>query len=197
MKARRAEARRGLLRLAAAQNGYFSAGQALAEGYSYQAQKYHVDQGNWLKVDRGLYRLPEWPAGERDDLVRWCLWSRGRAVVSHDTALGVHELGDVNPTRIHLTVPSTFRQKADGPVLHRADLPEGDVVEHAGYRITTPLRSLLDAASGVLDLERLASAVHDALAQGVVTRRSLRERADEMDPRAALRIERAIGAERD
>lgn len=195
MTANRRDARRNLLRLAASQSGYFTAAQALEEGYSYQAQKYHLDHGNWIRVDRGLYRLPEWPAGERDDLVRWHLWSKRRAVVSHETALAVYELGEVNPERIHLTVPPSFRQRPRRPVLHRADLPDSDVVEHAGYRVTTPLRSLLDTAAGDLDLERLASAVRDALSKGLVTRRALRERADEVGPRAALRIERAIARE--
>jgi hypothetical protein len=180
------------MRLAAIQSGYFTAAQALKEGYSYQAQKYHFDQGNWQKVDRGLYRLPEWPVAERDDLVRCHLWSKGRAVVSHETALAVHDLGDLNPERLHLTVPPRFKQQARGLALHRGDLPASDVVEHAGFRITTVLRSLLDVAAGNLDLERLASAVGEALAKGLVTRHALRERADEMGARAALRIERAI-----
>jgi len=46
---------------------------------------------------RGLSRLPDYPPGEREDLIRWSLWSHNRqgfsqAVVSHETALAVHEL---------------------------------------------------------------------------------------------------------
>jgi len=88
--------------------------------------------------------------GDYDDLVRWTLWSRGLGVVSHDTAISIHDLGDVNPRRVHLTLPPGFRAKADGVVLHHGELGEGDTWAREGYRITTPFRTAIDAAaSGV------------------------------------------------
>lgn len=194
----RTDLRRRLLAIAARQSGYFTAAQALDAGYSYPAQGYHARRGNWLRVDRGIYRLPEWPTGPRDDLVRWSLWSRGRAVVSHETALSVHELGDVDPARVHLTAPPNFRQKNPGVVIHRADLAPRDVQEYEGFRVTTPLRSLLDVAAAELDLDQLGQAIAEALVRGMATRRALVDRADEFGANAALRIERALqGVERD
>lgn len=188
----RTDLRRRLLAIAATQSGYFTAAQALDASYSYPAQRYHAKRGNWLRVDRGIYRLPEWPTGPREDLVRWSLWSRGRAVVSHETALSVHELGDVDPAHVHLTVPPNFRQRNPGVALHRADLSSEDVEEHDGFHVTTPLRSLVDVAAGELDLDQLARTIEEALARGMTTRRALRDRADEFGPKAALRIERAL-----
>jgi predicted transcriptional regulator of viral defense system len=194
----RTDLRRRLLAIAARQSGYFTAAQALDAGYSYPAQGYHAKRGNWLRVDRGIYRFPEWPTGPRDDLVRWSLWSRARAVVSHETALSVHELGDVDPARVHLTAPPNFRQKNPGVVIHRADLAPRDVQEREGFDVTTPLRSLLDVAAGELDLDQLAQAIAEALERGMTTRRALLDRADEFGANAALRIERALqGVERD
>ena len=194
----RTDLRRRLLAIAARQSGYFTAAQALDAGYSYPAQGYHAKRGNWLRVDRGIYRFPEWPTGPRDDLVRWSLWSRGRAIVSHETALSVHELGDVDPARVHLTAPPNFRQKNPGVVIHRGDLAPRDVQEHEGFRVTTPLRSLLDVAAGELDLDQLGQAIGEAVAGGMTTRRSLLDRADGFGANAALRIERALqGVERD
>ena len=145
-----------------------------------------------MRVDRGIFRLPEWPVGAREDLVRWTLWSRFRAVISHETALGVHDLGDVDPARTHLTVPLKFRQSDPSVVLHRGDLPAVDIDERDGYRVTTPVRSLLDVAGGDLDLDQLARAVDEAIENGMTTRRTLLARADELGARAALRIERAL-----
>jgi predicted transcriptional regulator of viral defense system len=194
----RTDLRRRLLAIAARQSGYFTAAQALEAGYSYPAQRYHAKRGNWLRVDRGIYRFPEWPTGPRDDLVRWSLWSRGRAVVSHETALSVHELGDVDPARVHLTAPPNFRQKNPSVVIHRADLAPRDVQGHEGFRVTTPLRSLLDVAAGELDLDQLGQSIAEALARGMTTRRALLDRANEFGANAALRIERALqGVERD
>src|SRR5919197_1265542 len=157
----RRERRRRLVEVAGAQSGYFSAAQALEVGYSYQAQKQNADRGSWRKVARGIFRLPEWPAGGREDLVRLALWSHDRAVVSHESALSLHDLGDVNPSGIHLTVPPGFRQRPPaGVALHRAELPPADVRRQEGFQVTTPLRSLLDVAGGDLDLD-LRQAVRD------------------------------------
>lgn len=188
----RVDLRRRLAQLAAQQSGYFTAAQALTAGYSYPAQRYHVHRGNWAQVDRALFRLRDWPASEHEQLVRWTLWTRGRAVVSHETALSVHGLGDVNPSRVHLTVPPGFRQETPGAVLHRGELPDADVWEQEGYRITTPLRSVLDVAAGDVAVDQLATLIDDALRKGVFTRRMLLERADELGAHAALRIERAL-----
>jgi predicted transcriptional regulator of viral defense system len=185
--------RRRLADVAGAQAGYFTAADAVAVGYSHQAQKFHVDSGNWMRVGRGIFRLPSWPVGEHDDLVRWALWARGRAVVSHETALRVHDLGDVNPTLIHVTVPSGFRQSAAAVRLHRGVLPPADVVGHAGYRVTTPTRSLVDVAGADLPQDQLVIAVRDAIHRGVTTRHRLIDRAETLNDRATLRIERALG----
>ncbi len=190
----RQDLRRRLAAVAAEQSGYFTAAQALSVGYSYQAQKFHADRGNWLRVDRGLFRLPEWPVGEHDDLVRWSLWSRDRAIVSHETALAVHDLGDANPAAVHLTVPANFRSRVPAGIrLHRVELPAGDIWLREGFKITTSLRSLLDVAAGTLDLDQLADAVRRACEQTPTTRDELTARAEEFGPRAALRIERALG----
>lgn len=184
--------RRRLAEIAGTQSGYFTSAQALKAGYSYQSQRYHVHRGNWTQVDRALFRLPEWPSSPNEHLVRWSLWSKDRAIVSHETALSVHELGNVNPARVHLTVPSGFRQSAPGVVLHRDELPGTDVREQEGYRITTPVRALVDVAAGDLEVDELAIAVDDALRRGLTSAQALRSRADELGAHAALRIERAL-----
>lgn len=189
----RRELRRRLVGLAGRQSGHFTAAQALAAGYSYPSQRYHVDRGNWLRIDRGLFRIPEWPPGPHEDLVRWALWSRGQGVVSHETALAVHDLGDVNPSRVHLTVPRAFRARNLRITLHRGILPAEDIEEHEGYKITTPVRSLLDVAGTEIEIDHLVRAVEAALRRGLTTKRTLRARADAAEPLAALRIERALG----
>ena len=185
-----------LYEMAAAQEGYFTAGQALQAGYAYSQQHFHRSRGNWLRVDRGLYRLRDFPPGEREDLVRWSLWSRDQkgkpqAVVSHETALAVHELSDVMPNRVHLTVPKGFRKRVPpGCVLHKADLAAGDVEPRGGYQVTTPLRTLLDVADSPLSQEHLNRAVREALERGLV-RRSLLEGA-QCPTRVRGRLDRAL-----
>lgn len=184
--------RRELNALAYRQAGYFTAAQALATGYSYQAQKHHADAGNWVRVGHGVYRLPGWPAESGDEFVRWVLWSRGKGVVSHDSALRIHGLSDADPAAIHLSVPPRFRRADDHVVLHRQNVDDADRETRMGWSVTTPLRTLVDVAAGDLSQEIVDAAVADALASGLVTRRRiLRRTADEAE-RAALRLERAL-----
>ena len=71
-----------LYRIADAQGGYFTAAQALQVGYAYSQQHFHLRRGSWLRVDRGIFRLRDYPPGEREDLIRWSLWSRNQKGIS-------------------------------------------------------------------------------------------------------------------
>lgn len=188
----RRELRRHLFTRAAEQGGYFSAGQAKSIGYSYQAQAHHVGAGNWQRVDRGLFRLTEWVPDIHDDLARWTLWSRGDGVVSHETALSVHGIGEFEAAVVHLTVPPGFARTDAGVALHHANLPDEDVLARTGFRVTTPARSIIDVAALAPDEDQLARAIAEAGDAGRLTVPALRARAEAVDVRAALYIERAL-----
>jgi predicted transcriptional regulator of viral defense system len=181
-----------LFKLASEQAGYFTAAQAKQIGYSYQAQAHHVAAGNWSRIDRGLFRLVEWLPDVHDDLVRWSLWSRGQGVVSHETALAVHGVSEFESAWVHLTVPQGFTMRDDVVVLHREELSDADIEVRTGFRVTTPLRSLIDIAATAPDEEQLARAVGEAMQRGLVSLRMLRSRAEVVDARAALYLERAV-----
>lgn len=188
----RRDLRRRLFNLASDQGGYFTAAQAKDLGYSYQAQAYHVAAGNWHRIDRGLFRLAEWVPELHDDLRRWTVWSKGRAVVSHETGLSVLGVGEFESARVHLTVPQHFTMNDDAVVLHHVRLPDNDVLEQAGFRVTTATRSLVDVAAAGAEEDQLARAIMDATEAGLTTIRQLRARAEAIDAKAALLIERAI-----
>jgi predicted transcriptional regulator of viral defense system len=187
-----------LYQIAASQGGYFTAAQARAAGYTYRQQHYHSSRGNWLQIDRGLFRLRDFPPGEREDLIRWSLWSRDQkgmpqAVVSHDTALTVHDLSDVMPECVHLTVPRGFRKRVPaGCVLHFASLAEEEIEARPGYSVTTPLRTLIDVAGSALSQEHLDAAVKEALERGLVRRSVLGS--VRCEPATRRRLDRALAA---
>ena len=192
MPADRRQLRRRLFEVAAAQAGYFTAAQAKSVGYSYQAPAYHVDAGNWQRFDRGIFRLAEYVPELHADLVVWSLWSRHRAVVSHESALSVHGIGEFESPQVHLTVPPGFSMRDPAVVLHRRELPQVDIVDHAGFRVTTVIRSLIDVAGAGADDDQLARAIGEARDEGMLTLRQPRSRATQVDERAASQIERAI-----
>lgn len=41
-------------------------------------------------------------------------WASGRGVLSHDTALDLHELCDINPAKVHLTLPPDYSPRRLG-----------------------------------------------------------------------------------
>jgi len=194
------ENKRRLYEIAEAQGGYFTAAQALKAGYAYSQQHFHVARGNWERVERGIFRLPHYPAHAYEDLIRLSLWSRTQqgepqVVASHETALLLHELSDILPAKIHLTVPPGFRKPTPpGCVIHRATLQPADFEERGGYRVTTPLRTLLDVADSPLSREHLDQAVTEALRRGMVRRVEL-EAAAETSP-VQSRLEQALAAAR-
>ena len=86
------------------------------------------------------------PAG--DCQVQEALLRLPGAVLSHDTALEVEDLADVNPRRIHVTMPPGYRLRRQVPgwiTVHRDRLEPAEVTEHQGLEIVTPARAIIDA----------------------------------------------------
>ncbi len=166
--------RQNLYNVASTQQGYFSAKQALSCGYSHRLQHYHKEKGQWVEIERGFFRLSNFPSSPNEDLARWSFWSRNRedipqAVVSHESALAIHELSDVIPSKVHLTIPPFFRKKsAGGCVLHKNILLPEVIEKREGFFVTTPMQTIIDVADSALSLEQLEQAVRDALAKGLM-----------------------------
>jgi predicted transcriptional regulator of viral defense system len=186
------DVRRRLFLRAQRQGGYFTARQAVDLGLSHQAHAHHVAAGNWERVGRGLFRLADWPDEPFDDFARWTLWSRDRAVVSHESALTVHQIGEFESPTVHLTVPAGFTMSDPALTLHRGELDAQDIVAGPGFRVTSPLRTVIDVASTAPDLDQLQRLIIEARDRGMLTHRMLRSRAEEIDTRAALYVERAL-----
>jgi len=177
------EASRRLFEIAEQQQGFFSTKQAKAAGFAENTHPYHVQVGNWIREYRGIYRLALFPTTDRPDLVLWALWSRNRneeveGVYSHQTALSLCDLSDVNPAKLHMTVPTDFRRNSVIPgilVLHYADLPESDVQAAQGFKFTRPLRTILDLIeAGTVERNFIRQALKQALDRGLITRQQIR-----------------------
>ncbi len=172
-----------LFEVAQEQQGFFTTKQAKAAGFAENTHPYHVQVGNWIREHRGIYRLAQFPPSDRPDLVLWALWSRNRreyieGVYSHQTALSIHGLSDLNPAKLHMTVPMRFRRNTEIPgilVLHYADLVESDVQTAQGFRITRPLRTIIDLVSaGEIERTFVRQALRQALDRGLITRQQIR-----------------------
>jgi predicted transcriptional regulator of viral defense system len=179
------EASRRLFEFAEHQQGFFTTKQAKAAGFAENTHPYHVQAGNWIREHRGVYRLALFPAADRPDLVLWSLWSRNRneeveGVYSHQTALSLYDLSDLNPAKLHMTVPMDFRRNSEIPgilVLHYADLPETDVQGAQGFRFTRPLRTILDLiGTGTVEQRFIRQALRQALDRGLIAHHQIQQR---------------------
>ncbi len=168
-----------LYEIAEAQQGYFTAGQAVACGYPTSSHVYHLKVGTWLREYRGLYRLTRFPLSDDAQYVLWSLWSRNRqgvpqGVYSHQTALVLAELSDLMPRRLHMTVPPGFRRNAPTPdvlLLHKGVFAPDEIEERHGYRVTRPLKAVDDLLSdSSVSLDHLRQALKQGLKTGVITR---------------------------
>ena len=180
------DAARRLFEIAEEQQGLFTTKQAKAAGFAENTHPYHAQVGNWIREHRGIYRLSLFPTPDRPDLVLWSLWSRNRneeveGVYSHETALSLHELSDLNPAKLHMTVPTGFRRNSEIPgvlILHYADLPESDVQTEQGFRVTRPLRTIFDLIeAGTVERNFIRQALRQALDRGLITRQQIRNSA--------------------
>lgn len=163
-----------IFEIASQQQGYFTAKQALQAGFSYRMQYHYKHARHWLEIERGIFRLVQYPNSPSEDLVRWSLWSRNRAdnpqaIISHQTALSIHELSDVMPAKIYLTVPPTFRKKIpEGCIIYKSVINSEEIEQREGFRITNPLRTIIDVAESNLSMDHLEQAVRDACDKGLL-----------------------------
>jgi len=163
-----------LHRLAYSQEGMFTARQAQTRGYSAQLLAHHARTGRFARVRRGLYRLSDYPTGEHEEIrAAWLTVGMERAIVSHESALVLHQLSDVLPNTVHLLVSREHRgiRAPAGVTLHTATtpIPDDQITTRNGIRVSTPSRAILDAAGSGTAPEQIQMAIRQALQQGRVT----------------------------
>ena len=190
-----------LFEIASERGGYFTARQALKAGFGWSLLAHHAGTGRFRRINRGLYRLRDFPAGTRDDVLEaWMSVGMDDAVISHESALDLLDLSDAIPDSVHVTVSRNRRHQRVRPGirLHTVVRPIGteDCTWRNGCMVTTPLRTILDmvVAGGAPD--HIDDAVRQAIARGLVTPELLLERSKTLGRRATDCIVRSLAAAR-
>ena len=162
-----------LIAVSEGQDGYFTTEQARDAGLSLHALASLQQAGHLDREQYGVYRLARWPSSKRPGLWRTFLWATRidpRAAFSHRTALELHDISDLNPAKIDVTFPPESRVRSTKPpavVTHRRDLPEEDVEELEGFRLTTLYRTLLDLATDNLARDAVADILDRSSSAGL------------------------------
>lgn len=155
----------GALAFARANHDLLTTAALRAEDLSSKDIRQLVDDRVLERIIRGLYRL----AGTRTRLqdIAACLLRHPSAAASHVSALFVHDLEIHPPRRPHFTLPQRAGGATPLGVAHRSPLLPVDRTVRKGLRVTTLARTIVDSAE-VLDEERLATVVNEAVSRKLV-----------------------------
>ena len=162
---------KALYEVALEQYGYVTTQNARELGFG---PTHLVDLARRRDLDRiahGLYRFRAVPVTMRDQLMEAALWPRGLGVISHATALDLWNLCDVNPAKVHVTVPKHERIRRRRPpayAVHVRDLGAGDVTRTEGIPVVTVRRAILDGIEARLGGHLIDQAVETATRQGLL-----------------------------
>ncbi len=162
-----------ILEVAADQHGYVTQEDARRVGVASVTLARMAERGTIERTSQGVYRVPAIPPGQLDQYMEATLWPRGqRGVLSHQTALELHRLSDVNPAKIHLTVSRKHRIQRKIPdlyVIYQEDLAEDEVTAHEGIAVVTPMRAVLECHMSGLGSGLIEQAIADGLRTGIFT----------------------------
>lgn len=187
-----------LFGIASEQAGHFTAGQARQRGFSKALLAYHAREGGrFVRVRRGIYRFRQYPTSPREDvLAAWLAADREEAVVSHESALEFLGLSDVVPEAVHVTVPRSkrYRLAAPGTKVHTTirKLAPADVVVREGMRVTSAVRTIMDASEAGTAPDQVIAAVIQTLDRGMGTESQFLSAAEERSNRTKRLVMRAL-----
>lgn len=173
-----------LYQTAETQAGLFTMPQAKACGYSAQHLQKHLHAGRILRIQRGIYRLTQFPASEHEELVAFWLWSDRMGVFSHETSMFLHDLSDVLPAKVHMTVPTAWLARRlrvpAGLILHHADLAPADRTWVEVVPVTTAPRAIMECLLAHVAPELTEQAIRQAKQRGIISREAGRKLSNQL-----------------
>jgi predicted transcriptional regulator of viral defense system len=156
--------------IASEQQGLLAASDAREAGIDPHRLVDMERRGTIERVARGLYRFPLLDAKPvLGQLSQATMWADRRGILSHDTALDLYGLCDINPAQIHITIPISYRLQKPVPrvyAIHKRDLGNREVTRHEGIPIVTPERAILDGIESGLRTDLLRQAIDTARRRG-------------------------------
>lgn len=128
------------------------------------------------RIGHGIYRFRQIPTTQLDPYMLATLWPSGRGILSHDTALELYELCDINPDKIHLTLPVNYRPRRQGGeqyVLHYKNLKDDELAWHEGIRIVVPAVAIRQAVHTSVPTYLVRQAIEKARRLGLAPKQVL------------------------
>lgn len=120
----------------------------------------------------GIYRLPVLASGPNAAYAGAVAWAKGRGVISHESALDLLGLADVNPSMIHLTVPRDYAPRRRGGELYRVwrrSLPPSSLTHFDGVPVVRAAQTIRDCLVYGTDARLLMQACEAGVREGFLT----------------------------
>jgi predicted transcriptional regulator of viral defense system len=161
-----------VLELARDQHGFVRAADLRELGLDPKRLNDYWRRGLADRVSHGVYRIKLVQPGESDEFMQAAMWPDGRGVLSHETALDLHDLCDVNPNHIDVSVPTGYRTHRQVPAkyrLHRRALSDDDVSSVDGLPVVSPARAIADGIEAGLRPTLIEQAIDTAEREAMIT----------------------------
>lgn len=172
----KAPARDQLWEIAAGQHGYVTSQQAEDLGITNRALNQLAVRETLEHPAFGVYRFPNYPVTTADPYMLAVLWTRApEAALSHETALDVFGVSDVNPTVIHVTVGKHRRiRRADAGQyeIHYQDLEPRQLTWWEEVPVVTLDTAILQCIDAGTPTYLLRQAIDRGHSQGRLERRT-------------------------
>ncbi len=161
-----------LLSIAVDHHGYVTVQEAIEAEIDPTVLRKLAARGRLERVSHGVYRVPMLAGGAHAAYAEAIAWTGGRAAVSHESALDLLELCDVNPPVIHLTVPRDYAPRRRGGTHYRVwrrDLAGADVMDYDGLPVVRPTAAIDECLRFGTDTSLLLQACATATREGYIT----------------------------
>ena len=166
--------------LAAGQWGLLTTAQAAREGITRLQLARLADADVVQRLGRGVYATTSTADEHLSLRAAWIALDPTRTaeerlkdpitagVVSHASAAGLHNLGDLLDDEHEVTLPQRKQTRREGIRVHRGDLNEQDVTIVEGLPVTTEERTIADLLRAGHDPEHIAQIIGQGVRRGVV-----------------------------
>lgn len=161
-----------VLEVAADNHGYLTVADAVAAGIDPAALRKLTAAGRLEHAAHGLYRVPILSSGTHAPYAEAVAWTRGRGVISHESALDLLDLCDVNPPLIHITVPREYAPRRRGGELYRVwrrTIDPAAVTHIDGVPVIRAADSIRDCLTYGTDTRLLLQACETGRREGYLT----------------------------
>ncbi|WAX56596.1 type IV toxin-antitoxin system AbiEi family antitoxin domain-containing protein [Jatrophihabitans cynanchi] len=162
-----------VLEVAVDNHGYVTTRDAVTAGIDPVVLRKLAAAGRLERTAQGVYRVPILAGGAHSAYAEAVAWTRGRGVISHESALDLVDLCDVNPPLIHLTVPSNYaprRRGGDQYRVWRRTLDPASIIIYDGLPVVRPADSIRECLAYGTDAQLLRQASEAAVREGFLTR---------------------------